>query len=165
MTTVARCKCRSWCTKHSPTALLLLSRRGSDLSRYGWIEKKLRTLLYLLPVFFVRSRSFLPSGFEDTHPPPFPQPWNALVPLAPPALASAHQHRDLKLENILIEAGDAEGNGTPTVKLVDFGLSAIYQENGVSTDVLGSWVRRLTSGSFCNFTGAGLSISVTAHTE
>ncbi|CAN0031766.1 unnamed protein product [Pylaiella littoralis] len=48
-------------------------------------------------------------------------------------------HRDLKLENILIEAGDAEGNGTPTVKLVDFGLSAIYQENGVSTDVLGSW--------------------------
>eukprot|EP00752_Nemacystus_decipiens_P006678 g6005.t1 len=46
-------------------------------------------------------------------------------------------HRDLKLENILIESGG--GSGTPMVKLVDFGLSAIYHENGVSTDVLGSW--------------------------
>lgn len=34
-----------------------------------------------------------------------------------------------------------EKGGTPSVKLVDFGLSAIYEENGVSTDVLGSWVR------------------------
>lgn len=42
-----------------------------------------------------------------------------------------------------MEAGDKEGNGTPAIKLVDFGLSAIYQENGVSTDILGSWVRTL----------------------
>ncbi|CAN0421237.1 unnamed protein product, partial [Ectocarpus sp. 13 AM-2016] len=46
-------------------------------------------------------------------------------------------HRDLKLENILIETGDKEG-GPPAIKLIDFGLSAIYRENGVSTDILGS---------------------------
>ncbi|CAN0074865.1 unnamed protein product, partial [Laminaria digitata] len=46
-------------------------------------------------------------------------------------------HRDLKLENILLETSGEEG-GAPSVKLVDFGLSAIYEENGVSTDVLGS---------------------------
>ena len=50
------------------------------------------------------------------------------------------QHRDLKLENILIETS-AEGGGAPSVKLVDFGLSAIFEENAMSTDVLGSWVR------------------------
>ena len=59
------------------------------------------------------------------------------------------QHRDLKLENILIESGGKNGSGTgggtPAIKLVDFGLSAIYQENGVSTDVLGSWVRAACS--------------------
>lgn len=76
--------------------------------------------------------------------------------LAPPWLLSRHlpertvcfalsrrflyQHRDLKLENILLETSREEG-GAPSVKLVDFGLSAIYEENGVSTDVLGSWVR------------------------
>lgn len=64
----------------------------------------------------------------------------------PPAFQSPrveynYQHRDLKLENILIESGGKDGSGTPAIKLVDFGLSAIYQENGVSTDVLGSWVR------------------------
>ncbi len=72
--------------------------------------------------------------------------------LAPPHLTlpqprPAAQHRDLKLENILIEMGGKEGSAaTPAIKLVDFGLSAIYQENGVSTDVLGSWVRWF----FCN---------------
>ncbi|CAM9397685.1 unnamed protein product, partial [Hapterophycus canaliculatus] len=39
------------------------------------------------------------------------------------------QHRDLKLENILIETGGGNST-TPAIKLVDFGLSAIYQENG-----------------------------------
>lgn len=53
------------------------------------------------------------------------------------------QHRDLKLENILLEANAEEG-GVPSVKLVDFGLSAIFEENGMSTDVLGSWVRANT---------------------
>ncbi|CAB1110176.1 unnamed protein product [Ectocarpus sp. CCAP 1310/34] len=47
-------------------------------------------------------------------------------------------HRDLKLENVLIETGDKEGS-PPAIKLIDFGLSAIYRENGVSTDILGSW--------------------------
>lgn len=46
------------------------------------------------------------------------------------------QHRDLKLENILL---DHKG-GDAAVKLVDFGLSALYEENAMSTDVLGSWV-------------------------
>lgn len=65
-----------------------------------------------------------------------------------PVLASCdpflrlYQHRDLKLENILIETGRGN-NSTPAIKLVDFGLSAIYHENGVSTDILGSWVRSL----------------------
>lgn len=49
----------------------------------------------------------------------------------------SRQHRDLKLENILLEH---KGSGA-MVKLIDFGLSAVYEENGVSTDVLGSWVR------------------------
>lgn len=48
------------------------------------------------------------------------------------------QHRDLKLENILLEHA---GPGA-AVKLVDFGLSAIFEEDGVSHDILGSWVRK-----------------------
>lgn len=75
-------------------------------------------------------------------------PLNPAVPTRSPS-PRILQHRDLKLENILIESGGKNGSGTgggtPAIKLVDFGLSAIYQENGVSTDVLGSWVRAACS--------------------
>ncbi|CAM9877704.1 unnamed protein product [Discosporangium mesarthrocarpum] len=44
-------------------------------------------------------------------------------------------HRDLKLENILLE----HPGKNASVKLVDFGLSAMFEEGRMENDVLGSW--------------------------
>lgn len=50
------------------------------------------------------------------------------------------QHRDLKLDNILVD----EREGGTDVKLVDFGLSAHFEDFKLEHDIVGTWV----SGGF-----------------
>lgn len=49
------------------------------------------------------------------------------------------QHRDLKLDNILTDASKEGAD----VKLVDFGLSAHFEDFRLEHDVVGTWVRQL----------------------
>lgn len=50
------------------------------------------------------------------------------------------QHRDLKLDNILTD----ESKEGADVKLVDFGLSAHFQDFRLEHDVVGTWVSNMS---------------------
>ncbi len=68
------------------------------------------------------------------------------------------QHRDLKLDNILTD----ETKEGADVKLVDFGLSAHFEDFRLEHDVVGTWVRRIYldytyTTSFVPMIPAGLS--------
>ena len=49
------------------------------------------------------------------------------------ALAELHDnlevmHRDLKLENLMLDGSDLDSNSTPRLKLIDFGLATAVSD-------------------------------------
>lgn len=59
----------------------------------------------------------------------------SVIPLAVLAVRNV-QHRDLKLDNILTDSSKEGAD----VKLVDFGLSAHFEDFKLEHDIVGTWV-------------------------